>query len=143
MTLTHDRMARIALLKKQAGVDLLREMLAFAAERMMEADVEALIGAARHESSGERTTRRNGYRENAFDTRLSTLNLWVPKLRQGSYFPGFLDACKTLEQALVGVIQEVLISGVSTRRVDEPVRVMGLNGISKRTVSKLCVQHGC
>ena len=104
----------------------------------MEADVEGLIGAGKHERSGERTTWRNGYRERALDTRLGTLNLRVPKLRQGSYFPGFLEARKTSEQALVAVIQEAWISGVSTRRVDELVQAMGLSGISKSTVSKLC-----
>jgi transposase-like protein len=79
-----------------------------------------------------------GYRERALDTRLGTLNLRVPKLRQGSYFPGFLEARETSEQALVAVIQEAWIGGVSTRRVDELVQAMGLNGISKSTVSKLC-----
>ena len=78
------------------------------------------------------------YRDRALDTRLGTLNLRVPKLRQGSYFPGFLEARKTSEQALVAVIQEAWIGGVSTRRVDELVQAMGLSGISKSTVSKLC-----
>ncbi len=79
-----------------------------------------------------------GIGERALDTRLGTLNLRVPKLRQGSYFPGFPEARKTFEQAPVAVIQEAWISGVSTRRVDELVQAMGLNGISKSTVSKLC-----
>jgi putative transposase len=105
---------------------------------IMEADVEGLIGAGRHERSGDATTWRNGYRERALDTRLGTLNLRVPKLRQGSYFPGFLEARKTSEKALVAVIQEAWIGGVSTRRVDELVQAMGLSGISKSTVSKLC-----
>ena len=105
---------------------------------IMETDVDGIIGAGRHERSGDRTTWRNGYRERALDTRLGTLNLRVPKLRQGSYFPGFLEARKTSEQALVAVIQEAWIGGVSTRRVDELVQAMGLNGISKSTVSKLC-----
>jgi transposase-like protein len=104
----------------------------------MEADVDGLVGAGRHERSGERTTWRNGYRDRSLDTRLGTLNLRVPKLRQGSYFPGFLEARKTSEQALVAVIQEAWIGGVSTRRVDELVQAMGLSGISKSTVSKLC-----
>jgi transposase-like protein len=102
----------------------------------MEADVDGLIGAKRHERSGERTTWRNGYRERTLDTRLGTLNLQVPKLRQGSYFPGFLEACKTSEQALVAFIQEAWISGVSTRRVDDQVQAMGLSGISTSTVYK-------
>jgi putative transposase len=116
----------------------------------METDVEGIIGAGRHERSGERTTWRNGYRECALDTRLGTLNLRVPKLRQGSYVPGFLEARKTSEQALValaivlgpmavnGSLQEAWIGGVSTRRVDELVQALGLNGICKSTVSKLC-----
>ena len=105
---------------------------------IMETDVDGLIGAGRRERSGERTTWRNGYRERALDTRLGTLNLRVPKLRQGSYFPGFLEARKTPEQALVAAIQEAWIGGVSTRRVDELVKAMGVSGISKSTVSKLC-----
>jgi transposase-like protein len=105
---------------------------------MMESDVDGLIGAGRHERAEQRTTWRNGYRDRSLDTRLGTLNLKVPKLRQGSYFPGFLEARKTSEQALVAVIQEAWIGGVSTRRVDELVQAMGLSGISKSTVSKLC-----
>jgi len=101
-------------------------------------DVDGLIGAGRHEHSGEHTTWRNGYRERALDTRLGTLNLRVPKLRQGSYFPSFLEARKTSEQALVAVIQGAWISGVSTSRVDELVQAIGLSGISKSTVSNLC-----
>ena len=114
--------------------------------------MEGIIGAGRHERSGDRTTWRNGYRDRSLDTRLGTLNLRVPKLRQGSYFPGFLEARKTSEQALVAVIQGEEdqktawdavfptngIGGVSTRRVDELVQAMGLSGISKSTVSKLC-----
>ena len=94
--------------------------------------------AGRHERAEQRTTWRNGYRDRSLVTRLGTLNLKVPKLRQGSYFPGFLEARKTSEQALVAVIQEAWIGGVSTRRVDELVQAMGLSGISKSTVSKLC-----
>ena len=109
---------------------------------MMEANVEGLIGAGRHERSSERTTWRNGYRERALDTRLGTSNLRVPKHRQGSYFPGFREARKTSEQALVAVIQDAWISSVSTRRVDDLVQAMGLSGISESTVestvSKLC-----
>ena len=100
--------------------------------------MDGLIGAGRHERSGERTTYRNGYRDRPLDTRLGTLQLRIPKLRQGSYFPPFLDARKTSEKALVAVIQEAWIGGVSTRRVDDLVQAMGLSGISKSTVSKLC-----
>ena len=104
----------------------------------VQTDVEGVIGAGRHERSDGRTTYRNGYRDRALDTRLGTLNLRVPKLRQGSYFPGFLEPRRTSEKALVAVIQEAWIGGVSTRRVDELVQAMGLSGISKSTVSKLC-----
>ena len=104
----------------------------------METDVEGLIGAGRHERSAERLNWRNGYRERTLDTRLGSLNLKIPKLRQGSYFPPFLEARKTTEKALVAVIQEAWIGGVSTRRVDELVQAMGLSGISKSQVSKLC-----
>jgi putative transposase len=105
---------------------------------LMEADVEGLVGAGRHERSPERLNWRNGYRERALDTRLGTLQLRIPKLRQGSYFPPFLEPRKTSEKALVAVIQEAWIGGVSTRRVDDLVQAMGLGGIGKSTVSKLC-----
>jgi len=126
------------LLAKHDQGDFLRGMAEAVLQLIMETDVESIIGAGRHERSGDRTTWRNGYRERALDTRLGTLNLRVPKLRQGSYFPGFLEARKTSEQALMAVIQEAWIGGVSTRRVDELVQAMGLSGISKSTVSKLC-----
>jgi transposase-like protein len=105
---------------------------------LMEADVEGLIGAGRYERTGERSTYRNGYRERSLDTRLGSLNLKIPKLRTGSYFPGFLEPRKTVEKALVAVIQEAWVAGVSTRRVDDLVQAMGLSGISKSSVSKLC-----
>lgn len=101
-------------------------------------DVDGQIGAGRHERSAERRTCRNGYRDRDFDTRLGTLNLRIPKLRQGSYFPPFLESRKTSEKALVAVIQEAWIGGVSTRKVDEPAKAMGLSGISKSSVSRLC-----
>src|SRR5437762_4223612 len=97
-----------------------------------------MIGAGRYERSGERTTWRNGYRDRTLDTRLGALQLRIPKLRQGSYFPPFLEARKSSEKALIAVIQEAWIGGVSTRRVDNLVQAMGLSGISKSQVSKLC-----
>jgi len=105
---------------------------------LMETDVEGLIGAGRHERTAERATYRNGYRDRTLDTRLGSLQLRIPKLRQGSYFPSFLEPRKTSEKALVAVIQEAWIGGVSTRRVDDLVQARGLAGISKSTVSKLC-----
>ncbi len=122
------------LLSKHDQGDFLRGIAEAVLQLIMESDVDGLIGAGRHERSGERTTWRSGYRDRALDPRLGRLNLRVPKLRQGSYFPGFLEARKTSEQALVAVIQEAWIGGVSTRRVDELVQAMGLSGISKSTV---------
>ena len=108
---------------------------------LMEADVEGLIGAGRHERTGERLTYRNGYRDRTLDTRLGSLQLRIPKLRQGSYFPPFLEPRKTSEKALVAVIQEAWIGGVSTRRVDELVQAMGLTGISQVHVSQAVQGH--
>ena len=105
---------------------------------LMEADVEGLVGAGRHERSPERLDYRDGYRDRVLDTRLGSLQLRVPKLRQGSYFPPFLEPRKTSEKALVAVIQEAWIGGVSTRRVEDLVQAMGLGGIGESTVSKLC-----
>ena len=121
--MTKTNMDLSELLAKHDQGDFLRGIAEAVLQLIMETDVEGIIGAGRHERSGERTTWRNGYRERALDTRLGTLNLRVPKLRQGSYFPGFLEARKTSEQALVAVIQEAWIGGVSTRRVDELVQV--------------------
>ena len=125
--MTKTNMDLSELLQKHDQGDLLRGIAEAVLQLIMEADVNGLIGAGRHERSGERTTWRNGYRDRSLDTRLGTLNLRVPKLRQGSYFPGFLEARKTSEQALVAVIQEAWISGVSTRRVDDLVQAMGLS----------------
>jgi transposase-like protein len=136
--MTKTTMDLSELLQKQDGGDFLRAVAEAVLQLIMEADVEGLIGAGKHERADQRTTWRNGYRERALDTRLGTLNLKVPKLRQGSYFPGFLEPRKTSEKALVAVIQEAWIGGVSTRRVDELAQAMGLSGISKSTVSKLC-----
>jgi putative transposase len=126
------------LLAKAGDADFLRSAAEAVMQMLMEADVEGLIGAARHERTGERTTYRNGYRDRSLDTRLGAVQLRIPKLRQGSYFPPFLEPRKTSEKALVAVIQEAWIGGVSTRRVEDLVQAMGLTGISKSTVSKLC-----
>jgi putative transposase len=136
--MTEGRLPLIELLQKAGESDFLRAVAEAVLQLIMEADVEGLIGAGRHERSPERLNWRNGYRERALDTRLGTLQLRVPKLRQGSYFPPFLEPRKVSEKALVAVIQEAWIGGVSTRRVDELVQAMGLAGIGKSTVSKLC-----
>jgi transposase-like protein len=136
--MTKTTMNLAELLEKHDDGDFLRAVAEAVLQLIMETDVEGVIGAGRHERAEGRTTYRNGYRDRSLDTRLGTLNLRVPKLRQGSYFPGFLEPRRTSEKALVAVIQEAWIGGVSTRRVDELVQAMGLSGISKSTVSKLC-----
>src|SRR6201987_2477645 len=136
--MTEERMALVELLQKSGDSDFLRSVAEAVLQILMEADVEGLIGAGRHERTGDRLNYRNGYRERSLDTRLGSLQLRIPKLRQGSYFPPFLEPGKTTEKALVAVIQEAWIGGVSTRRVDDLVQAMGLSGISKSQVSKLC-----
>src|SRR4051794_5333414 len=136
--MTEERLALSELLEKAGDGDFLRTVAEAVLQLLMESDVEGLIGAGRYERSGERTTWRNGHRDRVLDTRLGSLQLRIPKLRQGSYFPPFLEARKASEKALIAVIQEAWIGGVSTRRVDELVQAMGLSGISKSQVSKLC-----
>ncbi len=137
--MTDARLPLAELLEKAGDGDFLRSVAEAVLQLLMEADVEGLVGAARHERTAERQTYRNGYRERALDTRLGTLQLRVPKLRTGpSYFPPFLEPRKTSEKALVAVIQEAWIGGVSTRRVDELAQAMGLAGLDKSRVSRLC-----
>ena len=139
--MAEERLALAELLEKVGEGDFLRSVAEAVLQLLMETDIEGLIGAGRYERNGERTTWRNGFRERSLDTRLGSLQLRIPKLRQGSYFPPFLEARKGSEKALVAVIQEAWIGGVSTRRVDDLVQAMGLSGISKSQVSKLCKGH--
>jgi putative transposase len=118
--------------------DWLREAVAFLAEALMEAEVEAACGAGYRERSLERVTQRNGYRVRPFKTRVGELELAIPRLRQGSYFPSFLEPRKVSEQALVACVQEAYVNGVSTRKVDRLVEALGLAGMSKDQVSRLC-----
>lgn len=141
--MTKTTMDLSELRQKHDQGDFLRAVAEAVLQLVMEADVEGVIGAGKHERADGRTTWRNGYRERSLGTRLGTLNVKVPKLRQGSYFPGFLEPRKTSEKALVAVIQEAWIGGVSTRRVDELAQAMGLQGISKSAVSKLCKGEPC
>ncbi len=136
--MTEDRLPLAELLQKAGEGDFLRAVAEAVLQILMESDAEGLIGAGRHERSPERLNYRNGYRDRTLDTRLGQLQLRVPKLRQGSYFPPFLEPRKMTEKALVAVIQEAWIGGVSTRRVDDLVQAMGLSGISKSQVSRLC-----
>ena len=150
--MTDDRMTLIELVEKAADIDLVREMLAFAADRMMDAEVEVETGAAKGARTPLRENQRNGYRERDWDTRAGRITLEIPKLRKGSYFPSFLEPRRTAEKALVAVIQgeedqETVrwtvsptndVQGVSTRSVDDLVKAMGAGGMSKSQVSRLC-----
>ena len=136
--MTNEMMSLRALLEKSSDAELLREMVGFAAQRLMELEVEGLTGAAHGERSPERINYRNGYRERDWETRAGTVELRIPKLRRSSYFPGFLEPRRMAEKALAAVIQEAYIQGVSTRSVDELVKAMGMTGISKSQVSRLC-----
>ena len=136
--MTDTMMSLQALVEKSADADLLREMVGFAAQRLMELEVEGLTGAAHGERDPNRLNQRNGYRDRVWETRAGTVELRIPKLRKGSYFPGFLEPRRTAEKALTAVIQEAYVQGVSTRSVDDLVKAMGMTGISKSQVSRLC-----
>ncbi len=136
--MTIDRMALKALLEKGSDSDLLREMMAYVASRMMDAEVESLTGAGLGERSAGRTNQRNGYRGRDWHTGVGTVPVAIPKLRKGSYFPSFLEPRRAADKALVAVIQEAYVHGVSTRSVDDLVKAMGMTGISKSQVSRLC-----
>jgi transposase-like protein len=122
------------LLEKSDDGDFLREMIGFAAQRLMELDVETLTGAAHGVRDPNRLNQRNGYRDRMWETRAGT----VPKLRRGSYFPAFLEPRRMAEKALTAVIQEAYVQGISTRSVDDLVKAMGMSGVSKSQVSRLC-----
>ncbi len=136
--MTNDKIALRELLEKGSDTTFLREMIGFAAQRLMELETDGLCGAGHGERSEERINQRNGYRDRDWQTRAGTVELRIPKLRRGSYFPGFLEPRRTAEKALTAVIQEAYVQGVSTRSVDELVKAMGMEGISKSQVSRLC-----
>lgn len=136
--MTDAMMSLRALAEKSADADVLREMIGFAAQRLMELEVGGLTGAAHGEKNPERLAQRNGYRDRDWQTRAGTVELRIPKLRTGSYFPSFLEPRRMTEKALTAVIQEAYIQGISTRAVDDLVQALGGTGISKSQVSRLC-----
>ena len=136
-----ERMDLLELLRKggmDGDVDFLREALRVLVEGIMDAEVSSRIGAEYGERSPERVTQRNGYRSRAWDTRVGTMDLHMPKLREGSYFPSLLEPRRRSERALLAVIQQAYVEGVSTRRVDDLVKALGCEGISKSQVSRIC-----
>src|SRR5919202_3008203 len=134
------RMARAEVLRK-AGVeqpDFLREGVRVLAQELMKLELAEHVGAERHERTPERTGYRNGYRERPWDTRVGSIELQVPRVRDGSFFPSLLEPRRRAEKALVAVVQEAYVQGISTRRVDDLVQALGMRGISKSQVSRLC-----
>lgn len=140
--MAEDRMAVLDTVRKaiaEGDVDFLREGVRVLAQAVMEAEVTELTGAAKGERNPDaRLTHRNGYRERRWDTRVGTIDLAVPRVRDGSYLPSLLDPRRRTERALLAVIQEAYVLGVSTRRVDDLVRALGIEGISKSEVSRIC-----
>jgi putative transposase len=135
------RMALSELLRKAeaaADPDFLRDGVKLLAEELMELEVSQQLGAERHERSPLRQGQRNGYREREWDTRVGTIELKVPRVRDGSYFPSLLEPRRRAERAMVAVVQEAYVQGVSTRRVDDLVQALGMTGISKSQVSRIC-----
>ena len=127
------------LLEEQDG-DVLREGIRVLSQALMETEVAGLIGAERHERTVERAAYRNGYRTRTWDTRVGTIELAIPKVRPGTYFPSLLQPRRRAEHALLAVVQEAYVHGVSTRKVDELVRVLGVDGLSKSEVSRICAE---
>jgi putative transposase len=129
--MTDDKIALRELLEKGSDASFLREMIGFAAERLMALETETLCGAAPGERSAERSNQRNGYRDRDWQTRAGTVELRIPKLRRGSYFPAFLEPRRMAEKALTAVIQEAYIQGISTRSVDDLVKALGLEASAR------------
>jgi putative transposase len=139
--MANPRMSLLQLLDKaEAGADpeFLRDGLRLLVQELMDAEVTQLVGAGPYERRDTRLTQRNGYREREWDTRVGTMDLQIPKLRQGTYFPGLLEPRRRHERALLSVVQQAYVHGVSTRAVDHLAEALGLKGISKDQVSRIC-----
>ena len=139
--MTTPTMDVLDVIRKRAAdsdLDFLRETLQVVLRAVMDADVSTQIGADLHEHTPDRTAYRNGYRPRRWDTRAGTIDLPIPKLREGAYLPGFLEPRRRSEQALLAVIQQAYVEGVSTRRVEDLVQALGCDGISKSQVSRIC-----
>jgi transposase-like protein len=133
-----DLTAFVGKLLEEQDADVLREGVRVLAQALMETEVTALVGADRHERSDSRTAYRNGTRVRTWDTRVGTVALAIPKVRPGTYFPSLLQPRRRAEQALLTVVQEAYVHGVSTRKVDDLVKALGLDGLSKSEVSRIC-----
>ena len=137
-----DSMTLLEMLRKASAggdIDVLREGVRILAQALMEAEVTEVTGVAKGERDPEhRLTHRNGYRDRRWDTRVGTIELAVPRVRDGSYFPSLLEPRRRAERALLAVVQEAYVAGVSTRRVDDLVRALGIEGISRSEVSRIC-----
>src|ERR1700682_4113887 len=134
-------MALAELLRKadaEPDLDTLREGVRVMTQALMELEVAQHLGAERYQRSSDRQGERNGYRDRNWDTRVGTLELRVPRVRDGSFFPGLLEPRKRAERALVATVREAYVEGVSTRRVDDLVKALGCDGISKSQVSRIC-----
>ena len=128
----------VALTDRERGVDLVRELAEWLAQELIEVQAAQAIGAARYERSDQRVTERNGHRQRTLTTKAGDLELAIPKLRTGSFFPSILEPQRRIDQALYAVVMEAYVSGVSTRSVDGLVESMGGTGISKSEVSRIC-----
>jgi transposase-like protein len=136
--INRDELADKLVERAAEAADPLRTMAELITGFLMEAEVANQVGAEAHERSEQRTTHRNGYRDRRWDTRLGTLQLQVPKVREGGYVPSFIEHRKRSEQALISVIQEAVVKGVSTRKIEAVLEELGIAGVSAGQVSQLC-----